>query len=127
MSKNKQYNKQRPETNQQDKHRNFNNYNEYSKKHSIPPTEHINEELEIDEKVVDLDDAIKEEPLIGVVKCKKLNVRKNPNLESEILMTVTEGDNVELNIKASNREFYKVLTESKEEGFCMKKFISIKS
>lgn len=121
MSKNKQYDKRRPETNQQDKHRNFNNYNEYSKKYSIPPTEHINEE------VVDLDDAIKEEPLIGVVKCKKLNVRKNPNLESEILTTVTEGDNVELDIEVSNREFYKVLTESKEEGFCMKKFISIKS
>lgn len=67
-----------------------------------------------------------EEPLIGKVSgCKKLNIRKEPNRESDVLDVVLEGSEVMIDESKSTDDFYKVYTESGLEGFCMKQYITV--
>lgn len=61
-----------------------------------------------------------------VVDCQKLNIRKEPNAEAEILGTISVGSEVTIDESESNENFYKVCTAAGAEGFCMKKFISVK-
>ena len=63
---------------------------------------------------------------VGVVtNCNKLNVRKRPHTNSEILCVMSKGDKVEINIKESHRLFYKITTTAGIEGFCMKEYIGL--
>lgn len=65
------------------------------------------------------------EPIIGTVfDCNKLNVRKNPNTTSAILFTITKDTKVEINLEESTTEWYKVIVNG-QEGFCMKKYITL--
>ena len=76
----------------------------------------------------------KEEPVvkvkIGVVSnCEKLNVREKPNVKSVVACIITKGTEVEIDESKSSREFYRVSSTSKTEGFagyCMKKYITVK-
>lgn len=64
---------------------------------------------------------------IGVVTCKLLNVRKEPNRSKNVLCIIDENNEVTIDLTAStNEEFYKVTTASGVEGYCMKKFIKIR-
>lgn len=67
---------------------------------------------------------------VGVVaNCEKLNVRKKPNVGADVVTIITRGTEVEIDKSKSTKEFYKVRSTSTTEGFdgyCMKKFISIK-
>ena len=95
-----------------------NDYTRYSNKRE---KEVINEEpiLEIDAKP---------EPKIGsVVDCKMLNVRKEPNIESEVLCKISWYTELMVYEEESTDEFYKICTASGIEGYCMKKFISANS
>lgn len=58
-----------------------------------------------------------------VVDCVKLNVRKMPNRNSDVLAEVKAGSEVMIDEENSTYEFYKVCTESGIEGYCMKNFI----
>lgn len=64
----------------------------------------------------------------GVVSgCKKLHLRKGPSKESASLCVLNENTEVTVNFEESTTEdFYKVCTAAGIEGYCMKKFISIK-
>lgn len=62
---------------------------------------------------------------VGIVNCNKLNVRSEPKKDSLVRIIICNGDLVEI-LDYSNKEFYKVLTSDKVEGYCMKKFIDIK-
>lgn len=66
--------------------------------------------------------------LIGVVTgCEKLNLREGSNKDSKVLAILTKGTEVEVELDApTTSEFYKVKTASGIEGYCMKKFITIK-
>ena len=73
-------------------------------------------------------DVIPEEPeiLFGVVAdCAKLNVRKAPDAAAPIICTIPRDSEVEVQVEESTDEFYKVLTASGIEGFCMAKYIKI--
>lgn len=60
-----------------------------------------------------------------VVNCTMLFVRSNPNRESKPLITLNKDDEVRItDINASN-DFYKVLTKTNIEGYCMKEYINI--
>lgn len=64
---------------------------------------------------------------IGVVEnCTRLNVRKEPNTEAEVVCVLTVPSEVTINEKESTEDFYKICTAAGAEGFCMKKFIRIK-
>ena len=64
----------------------------------------------------------------GVVTgCKKLHLRKEPNKGAASLCILDENAEVTVNFEESTTaDFYKVCTAAGIEGYCMKKFISIK-
>lgn len=67
-----------------------------------------------------------DEPVIGhVVNCTKLNVRKAPNKNAEILGTIPAGAEVTIDESESTGDFYNVCAASGIEGFCMKRFIAV--
>ena len=58
------------------------------------------------------------EPIIGhVVDCTKLNVRKDPDADAEILGTIPAGAEVMIDDN--------VCAASGFEGFCVKRFIAV--
>ena len=60
-----------------------------------------------------------------VSNCKKLNIRKLPSRDAEIVREVVEGSEVMIDEKESTALFYKICTEHGIEGFCMKDFIKV--
>lgn len=57
--------------------------------------------------------------------CKKLNVRKLPSRDAEIVSELAEGIKVMIDEKTSTALFYKICTEHGIEGYCMKDFIKV--
>lgn len=83
----------------------------------------------IDEPVTTTEEdeqALKSTPRIGSVNCGRLRMRKAPNTDADIICELTEGSEVQINEAESTDDFYKVTTPTGAEGFCMKKFITIK-
>ena len=120
-------------------------YTKYSKKYERtvqtavgPSAEIIIEDVEtaiVEDAEIKLDIAsedikpepVVEAPTIGVVSdCVKLNVRKAPNPNSEIVCELNSGTEVEIDEINSTNDYYKVSTVFGVEGFCMKKYIAIK-
>ena len=62
-----------------------------------------------------------------VVNCIKLNVRKEPDKTSDIIQIIDALTEVRVIPKGSTYNFYKVILPSGIEGYCMKKFIELKS
>lgn len=62
-----------------------------------------------------------------VVNCIKLNVRKEPDKTSNIIQIIDALTEVRVIVKDSTYNFYKVILPSGIEGYCMKKFIELKS
>ena len=80
-------------------------------------------------KPVEVQNGVEEkvDPVIGiVVDCSKLNVRRNPNQNSEVVCEIDAGSEVTICEEESTIEFYKVYTAAGAEGFCMKKYIRTK-
>lgn len=111
------------------------NYNKMSNK----PKEDVKKEVEpiVEEVAVEVE-PITEEPVIekkpekkvkiGVVtNCEKLNVRTNPHPAAHVELVINKGTEVE--IVDSEGDFYFVRKGNTTEGFngwCMKKYISVK-
>lgn len=83
-------------------------------------------ELVIENNVENVNEEV--ESSIGIVTgCKKLYVRKEANKDSTALCIINEKEEVKVNLDDSTTEdFYKVCTSSGIEGYCMKKYITIK-
>ena len=101
----------------------------YSKIYSNPDVEPkddvVVEETTIEEPVVEA--PVAPPMLTGVVTdCVKLNVRKTPAANGMILDTIAKGTEVKIDEFKSTNDFYKVCVASGIEGFCMKKFITVK-
>jgi hypothetical protein len=65
---------------------------------------------------------------VGVVSgCDKLRVRKAPSLSAGVVCIINESSAVVIDDACSTTEFYKVCTEAGVEGYCMKKFITVKA
>lgn len=65
-------------------------------------------------------------PVKGVVvDCKKLRLRKEPNLEGEVLDLLNAEDTVTVDLDNSTEEWIKVSTENGIDGYCMRNFILI--
>lgn len=64
--------------------------------------------------------------LVGIViDCSKLNVRKKANIKADVVSVINAKTEVAVYPDDSTKEWYKV-TVNGVDGFCMKKFISIK-
>ena len=59
-----------------------------------------------------------------VTECIKLNVRKEPSPNAEVIGTVNRGDSLIIDPSPFG-DFYKVITPYGVEGYCMKKFVYI--
>lgn len=87
----------------------------------IPEVEPIVTEPVIPEPVVE-----PENRKFGKVSnCKKLNIRKLPSHDAEIISELIEGSEVMIDEKESTALFYKICTEHGIEGYCMKDFIKV--
>lgn len=112
------------------------NYKNYSSISSTKPAEvvepvEVKEEVKVEEPTPVAEQSkpvIKPEqkPLTGNVSgCAKLNVRKEPNKDAEVLAVINEGSEVIINKVKSTMDFYAVCTAAGIEGYCMKKFITL--
>ena len=60
-----------------------------------------------------------------ISNCKKLNVRKLPSRDAEIISELVEGSEVMIDEKESTALFYKICTEHGIDGYCMKDYITV--
>ena len=125
------------------KNQNRRNYNQYANK---PESEQVKEETvekviepveETVEEVIEpaeetVEEAVEEvteveekptEVAFGKVNCSKLNVRKEPSINSVPLCIIEHGTRME--ISEFNGEWVKILTPDDVSGYCMRKFIDL--
>lgn len=70
---------------------------------------------------------IPDKPLVGVVTdCVKLNIRKDSDLNAEVLTTISALSKVDVYPSDSTKDFYKIRTATGIDGFCMKKYIALR-
>ena len=60
-----------------------------------------------------------------VTDCLTLNIRKDPDINSEVVGNIKCLSEIMIEDKESTDEFYKICTASGKEGFCMKKYIVV--
>lgn len=74
-----------------------------------------------------VEEKVEQISMIGVVvDCTKLNVRRKPNPNSEVVCEISVGSEVTICEDESTNDFYKVCTAAGAEGFCMRKYIRTK-
>lgn len=119
------------------------NYRNYSNPNNnvnpvTPAAEEVEEQVEetiVGENAEEVTEEVVEEPVeetvnqgpeqvIGLVICSKLNVRKLPNPNGQVLCVITEGTEVQIDLDESTVDWYKVCTNAGVSGYCMKKFIA---
>lgn len=86
-------------------------------------------EVKIEEIVNETIEEVVEEnrkDILGiVVDCDKLNVRKEPSINADIVCMIDASTNLIVDYESSTDEFYKICTYAGIEGYCMKKFVKI--
>ena len=121
------------------KNQNRRNYNQYAnktepdqaKKETVeeviePVEETVEEVIEPVEETVEEVTEVEENPTevaFGKVNCSKLNVRKEPSINSVPLCIVEHGTRME--ISEFDGEWVKILTPDGVSGYCMRKFIDL--
>ena len=71
-------------------------------------------------------EAVPETPKVGTVTgCAKLNVRRKPAAGAEVVSVIDAGTVVEIDEAKSTAEWYKVIVPAVNEGYCMRKFITV--
>ena len=121
-------------------------YTQYSKFIGEEPMMVNNPELEVEDTVEEKVDehiegqivipeveSIVPEPVVEpenrkfgkVNNCKKLNIRKLPSRDAEIVSELVEGSEVMIDEKESTALFYKICTEHGIDGYCMKDYITV--
>lgn len=87
------------------------------------------------EEIVNTDTPVEEAPkpkkvkkVIGVVSnCGQLNVRCKPNTMATVVNVLNVGDEIEIIMDKSTKDFYRVQAlDLSFGGFCMTKYITIK-
>ena len=88
----------------------------------------VEEEAEQAQEIVEESQKVEEAvQTVGFVdNCERLRVRKESNVDSEELCIINKLSEVVIDLDNSTDYFYKVTTSEGVEGYCMKKFITIK-
>jgi uncharacterized protein YgiM (DUF1202 family) len=60
-----------------------------------------------------------------VVDCAKLNVRKAPAVNADVVCVLDKGSQVEINMPKSKKEWFSVCTAAGIEGYCMRKYVEV--
>ena len=61
-----------------------------------------------------------------VINCNNLNIRKHPDLNSDIICAIKRSTEVMIDDSEYTEDFYKICTVSGIEGFCMKQYIEVR-
>lgn len=61
-----------------------------------------------------------------VANCTKLNVRENPDIHAEVVCVLPVDTEVEIDDRKSNAEWLNVYTVNGVEGYCMRKFMTVR-
>lgn len=61
----------------------------------------------------------------AVTDCAKLNVRKQPNKDAEVVCVISVATELLIDEAESTKDFYKICTAAGVEGYCMRKFITV--
>lgn len=113
------------------------NYTNYSKKNENLEPEVLETapavELEVDdvietvvEHIAPAVEVVPETPKVGTVTgCAKLNVRIKPAATADVVSVINAGTEVEIDEAKSTAEWYKVIVPAVNEGYCMRKFITV--
>ena len=99
----------------QNRRTNYTNYS--SKKPNDEPQNSIADEVAEPESVEVTN------PVGIVVGCEKLNVRKEPSINSDVIFQFPCNMEVEIFIDKSTEDWFYVCNAAGIEGFCMKKYI----
>lgn len=94
-----------------------------------PVMEEVKDNVEetVEETVEEVVEEPVKEDVIGVVAgCSKLRVREAASANAKVLCEISENSEVIVNEEESTKDFYKVCTEAGVEGFCMKKYITVR-
>ena len=116
----------------------YHNYNAISNKKSDESSESIETKISVNDEEVentkvettvttDVTEPESEPPkpvLAYVSGCVRLNIRKQPSLNSEIVGILNADDVVEIDHDESTDSFYKIVSP-KAVGYCMKQYITI--
>ena len=88
----------------------------------------VEEEAEQAQEIVEESQKVEESvQTVGFVdNCECLRVRKESNVDSEELCIISKLSEVVIDLDNSTDYFYKVKTSEGVEGYCMKKFITVK-
>jgi len=93
---------------------------------TVVETELQEEEQEVSEPKV-VEEQQEETVVVGFVdNCDRLNVRTQPDKNSQVLTIIIRNMAVQVNLEESTDLFYKVKTQSGLTGFCVKEYITIK-
>lgn len=94
----------------------------------VPVEEIVESEVEVVETVESLIEEV--EPVVEVkgvvVNCGKLNVRKQPDSNADVVTAIPVGIEVSIDMDASTKDYYKVNVGADIVGFCVKDYITIK-
>lgn len=67
------------------------------------------------------------EPIFGnVTNERRLNIRKAPNIDSEVLYVEKPGAELMIDLNYSTEEWYSVYNNAGVNGFCMKEYVVLK-
>lgn len=106
---------------------NFSKHNNQSHQHQVDVPSFVEDDrTTVDNEPENIVEEIKQEATGKVIDCDRLNVRKEDKKESDVLCIIEKDSEVQINLDESTEEFYKVVTPSGIEGYCMKKFIEVK-
>ena len=116
------------------------NYTQYSNKKDdnvLQSAEIVNDEVieavtdEVVTPVVEVvEESVIKEPVRpetvkgAVTNCAKLNVRLKPAIDAYVVCVLDSKSEVEVDIVRSTSDWFKVITTSGVEGFCMRKYIN---
>lgn len=100
-----------------------NDYTKFSRKEKKRPN--VVREPVSKETVPEKEPEAKKEIAGIVTNCVRLNVRKEPYFDADILCTIDVSTNLIIDEKESTDEFYKICTSAGIEGYCVKTYITI--
>lgn len=104
------------------------NKNTRVKRKELDPIDEVAMEQPVIEEVVsEVTEELKtDEFLNGIVhNCVKLNVRRNPSIDSEVIAVINEQDQIKVKDVDTLSDWYFIQLPNGEEGFSMKKYIAV--
>lgn len=104
------------------------NKNTRGKRKELDPIDEVAMEQPVIEEVASevTEESKTDEFLDGIVhNCVKLNVRRNPSIESDVIAVLNEQDQIKVKDVDTLSDWYFIQLPNGEEGFSMKKYIAV--